>query len=64
MIKNEKSKYENTKINSLNEEKVLENSIDNNQLSESLKNILSDKEFASAIEIKKENIYMGKILVL
>jgi len=55
MIKNEKSKYENTKINSLNEEKVLENSIDNNQLSESLKNILSDKEFASAIEIKKEN---------
>ena len=54
-----KTKNRSIKKNSLNDEKVLENiylnSIDDNKLSESLKNILSDKEFSSPIIIKKEN---------
>jgi len=54
-----KPKNRNSKRNSLNEEKVLDyiylNSMDENKLTESLKNILLDKEFSSPITIKKEN---------
>lgn len=52
-----KTKNNNTKKNSLNDEKVLDyvylNSNDENKLTESLKNILSDKEFSSPITIQK-----------
>ena len=52
-----KTKNKNTKKNSLNDEKVLDyvylNSNDENKLTESLKNILSDKEFSSPITIQK-----------
>ena len=54
-----KKKNNNTKKNSLNDEKVLDyvylNSNDENKLTESLKNILSDKEFSSPITIQKGN---------
>ena len=54
-----RKKNKNTEKNSLNDEKALDyiclNSIDENKLSESLKNILLDKEFSSPIKIVKDN---------
>lgn len=55
----DRTKNKNTKKNSLNEEKALDyiylNSIEENKLSESLKNILLDKDFSSPIIIAKQN---------